>query len=419
MSDSISINVNKPTKISTYAWFIWSVGSFFYLFQYILRVSPSVMMAGIMQKFSVTAEDIGYFSAAYYLGYTIMPIPFGILLDRYNINSIVAAAISVSVLGLIPLVYFDNWYGVIIGRFLVGAGSAGAILSVFKATSSFFPERLFSRMLGIAVTIGLLGAIYGSTPIDQLSKEIGWQNVLTILIIVGLGIATFVYLFRSKKDIFKSKQQDNINIIGDLKSVFTNKRVIILALFAGLMVGPLEGFADVWAVSFLERVYGYSRDIATSLPTLIFIGMCIGSPLLPAIAERYKAYYQLTITSGILMAAIFTILLSITPNWLVTSILFTLIGICCAYQILAIYMNSKNISPNHQSLAIAITNMIIMAFGSFFHSIIGKTMHANWDGQIINNIPVYSPESYTLSMSIIPLGLITGAIGIYFLKPKR
>lgn len=40
------------------------------------------------------------------------------------------------------------------------------------------------------------------------------------------------------------------------------------------MVGPLEGFADVWAVSFLETVYGYERYMATSLP-LLFILVCV------------------------------------------------------------------------------------------------------------------------------------------------
>lgn len=408
--------MNKVSiKITGYAWFIWSVASFFYLFQYILRVSPSVMMPGIMQQFSITAADFGYFSAAYYLGYTLMHLPFGIMLDRYKISTIIAVAFAISVIGLVPLIYSDNWNYVIIGRFLVGAGSSGAILSIFKATSDFFPEHLFPRMLGSAVTIGLLGAIYGSTPVSKLSNEFGWQNIITIFIIVGLVISVLVYIFKSKQVRSVSKA----DVIGDLKIVFTNKRVIALALFSGFMVGPLEGFADVWAVPFLERVYGYSRDLATSLPTLIFIGMCIGSPLLPTIAEKYKISYPVVILCGIIMTLIFSILLWTRPDWIITTILFIVVGICCAYQILVIYINSRNVSPAHQSLVTALTNMIAMSFGSLFHISIGKIIHLCWEGQMIDKIAIYPTSSYIVSLSIIPIGLIIGVIGVCLLKPHK
>ena len=70
------------------------------------------------------------------------------------------------------------------------------------------------------------------------------------------------------------------------------------------------------------------------------------------------------------------------------TILFIVVGICCAYQILVIYMNSKNVSPAHQSLVTALTNMIIMFFGSLFHISIGKIMHLCWEEQMIDNVVI-------------------------------
>lgn len=410
--------MNKAvTRISGYAWFIWAVASFFYLFIYILRVSPSVMMPGIMQKFSVGAEDFGYFSAIYYLGYTLMHIPFGILLDRFKVNFVIACAIASSVIGLIPLVYMNDWHWVLIGRFFVGAGSTGAILAVFKVTSSFFPKHLFSRMLGISVTIGVLGAIYGSSPIDKLSREFGWEYVTSVIIATGLAIAFVIFFFKSKQETANPENKDNIT--HSLKTVCTNKRVIALALFAGFMVGPLEGFADVWAVSFLQNVYDYSRDMATSLPTIIFIGMCIGSSTLPTIAEKLKAYYQTVIICGITMLAIFLIMLTMHPTPSYSIILFIILGVCSSYQIIAIYLNSQNVAPTYQGLTTAVTNMIIMVFGSVFHSVIGKVMQANWDGKMIDNVAIYPTSSYITSLSVIPAGLLIGTIGVFCLKMRK
>src|SRR5438132_1468104 len=65
---------------------------------------------------------------------------------------------------------------------------------------------------------------------------------------------------------------------------------IALPIFAGLMVGPLEGFADVWGTAFLNTGYGLDSTIAAGLPSMMYIGMCFGSPLLSFISERVGSY---------------------------------------------------------------------------------------------------------------------------------
>jgi len=32
-------------------WVVWFLATFFYIFQYVLRVSPSIMMQGILEKY--------------------------------------------------------------------------------------------------------------------------------------------------------------------------------------------------------------------------------------------------------------------------------------------------------------------------------------------------------------------------------
>lgn len=220
---------NKTPPSQVLAWSLWSIVTFFYTFQYILRVSPSVMIGCIMQKFGIDACEFGQFSGIYYLGYALMHIPIGLLLDRFEVKWVISASIMVSVLGLLPLALSDNWTFSIVGRFLIGAGSSGAILSVFKVTRLYFPEQWFSRLLGLSVTIGLLGAIYGSTPVDRLNQYFGWQTVLLIFFGIGTLIA-FVILVAVPKNHNSSVQAEHQdNIWQELKAVFTNKRVLLTA----------------------------------------------------------------------------------------------------------------------------------------------------------------------------------------------
>ncbi len=68
--------------------------------------------------------------------------------------------------GLLPIIFAKHWIYPIMGRFLIGAGSSGAILGAFKVIRMAFHEQGFTRMLSYTVTIGLLGPIYGGTPVS-------------------------------------------------------------------------------------------------------------------------------------------------------------------------------------------------------------------------------------------------------------
>ncbi len=399
-----------------YVWFIWFISCFFFLFQFLIRVSPSTIISEIIQKFSITAADFGYFSAAYYAGYGLTHIPIAIMLDRYRIDIIIASSVTLVSLGLVPLIYSENWIIVIVSRFIVGAASSAAILSAFKITNLFFPKNLVSRLLGFIVCMGLLGAVLGGRYISELNLIIGWQNVIKYLIMIGLissALLFIIQIFQILPTVEAIKSTEP-----DLSVIFRNRKIILFGLLASLLVGTLEGFADVWAVPFLETVYGYSKDVAASLPIFIFIGTAIGALILPWLAEKYQVYFRIIVSSGLIMIIILISLLLIRPNWIITSILFLVLGICSSYKLLVLYINSKNTVLAHSTLAAAVTNMFFMSFGFIFHSLIGRAIHAGWNGELLNNTIIYSRYSYVLGISVIVIGLIIGTIGIIYTKSK-
>ena len=170
-----------------------------------------------------------------------------------------------------------------------------------------------------------------------------------------------------------------------------------------MMVGPLEGFADVWGSAFLKHVYGYTPSVASYLPSLIFVGMCFGAPLLSYIAEKTGFYITTIIGAAIVMALVFGLLVAGALTLNTITIYFVLVGICCAYQILAIYKASTYVPETLSGLTTAIANMIIMSFGYAFHSIIGYIVNINGGPD--------STQALTYGVGVIPLTLCIGAIG--------
>lgn len=393
---------SSSTNIRPIAWVVWIIASFFYAYQYILRVMPNIMLNDIMQQFDIGAAAFGQFSGVYYIGYSLMHLPIGIMLDRYGPRKVMTSCIFLTVIGLAPLLFAEHWAYPIVGRFLIGLGSSAAILGVFKIIRMTFSEKQFPRMLSLSVTIGLIGAIYGGGPVSYMKELFGYQIVIQLLAVAGLALAAVTYWI-----VPNLKTTSQTTVVSDIKEVLSNQKVIWSCIFAGLMVGPLEGFADVWATVFFKQVYGFDETLASSIPSVIFIGMCFGAPVLSLIADRVKSYLGTIIGAGIVMAVSFTYLLfwHMTPGVLVVS--FVLVGVSCAYQILAIYKASTYVREHVAGLTTAVANMIIMVFGYVFHAVIGTVVN-------MMGGPGES-EALIYGVAVIPIALCLGASGFAFL----
>ena len=86
---------------------------------------------------------------------------------------------------------------------------------------------------------------------------------------------------------------------------------------------------------------------------------------------------------------------------------FILIGVCCAYQILAIYKAFTYVREQVAGLTTALANMIIMTFGYAFHTLIGSVVNAMGGAD--------APQALTYGLAVIPLALFLGSGGFLLL----
>lgn len=389
--------------LSSTAWILWLIASIFYSYQYILRVMPSIMLTDISQRFDIDSALFGQFSGVYYLGYAFFHIPIGIMLDRFGPRKVMSVCILLTVIGMLPILFSHNWTYPVIGRALVGIGSSAAILGTFKIIRLRFSEQRFTRMLSLSVTIGLLGAIYGGRPLNYLCHILGYESVIQLFCGFGVALALLTYVI-----IPDAKVQPSHSILVNLKTVFTHKKVLMVCIFSGFMVGPLEGFADVWGGGFLKQVYGLNSANASFLTSMIFVGMCFGAPVLSFIAEKCNNFLTTIALTGLTMMMCFIILLwSLDLAVWFIALLFIVVGICSAYQILAIYQASTYVADEVVGLTTAVANMIIMSFGYAVHSAIGLIIH------VFGKVNL--TQAYIYGIAVIPMMLAVGTLGFIML----
>lgn len=406
---------NIKIQNRTLAWTMWALTALSYAFQYIFRLLPNVIKDDILGKFSVNADDFGTFSGMYYLGYALAHIPVGILIDRASPRAVIACGMLLCSAGVLPLVYLDGWVWAVVGRFVLGVGSSTAILGVFYVIRISFPSNMFARILGMAVTVGLLGALFGTRPVSILIDAFGWENVIRGMFLIGVALSVALFfLIPSGERTSDTKQ----SILSDLKEILSNKRVWLVASCAALMVGPLEGFADAWGVPFFKTVYGFDKAQAEILPSLIFFGMCFGAPFLAYIGEKMKRFYLLTVICATVMCLVFSAILFTDFSVASLYVLMILVGILSGYQVFIMFLNSKNADVRLSGVVTSVTNMTIMSFGFLFHKIIGYTVNSMWQGEVVNGTPTYSAQAYISGLIVIPVALFVAALGFIYLRPK-
>jgi hypothetical protein len=114
-------------------------------------------------------------------------------------------------------------------------------------------------------------------------------------------------------------------------------------------------------------------------------------------------YIGSIIGAGVFMLATFVALIM---RWLTIetmTISFILVGVCCAYQILAIYKASTYVPERVAGLTTAVANMIIMSFGYLFHTTIGLVI-SSYGG-------THAAKAFVYGMSVIPMALGLGVMG--------
>ena len=384
-------------------WITWLAITFFYVFQYVLRVLPSNIINEFFENFHIQATDVGIFSSIYYFGYAGIHIPLGIWINKYGAKKAISISALVSSLGLLPLICTDNWILVVMGRFFVGAGSAGAALGLFAVVSNNFASKYFATVIGLSVTTGLIGAVFAGAPMCSLMKIIGWKQTMIWILCIGILLSILIYIVspQHKSDIAK-----NISTKEGLKILMSNKKVILLSISGGLLLGPLEGFSDAWGVEFFRYVYEYSHLKAASIPQTIYIGMIFGLLLLPILAEKIKSYYNAILICASATALLFFTILYLGCSYLQLQVVIFMLGFFSAYQTLVIYISSNSVPKEYSALSMAFTNMIMMIFGTIFHIAISKSMDLLWSGEVINNTPIYSKETYIHAVLVIPIASI-------------
>lgn len=412
----------KDALNSTQSWLIWVCAGAFYLYECILRVSPSVMTQGLMSDFSLTSSALGVLVSCYLYAYVVLQVPCGVMVDALGARRVITTSAALCTMGAFMFALGDSLIWAQLGRFLIGAGSACAFISCLKVVAEWFSPTKFAVMLGLTNMMGTMGGTFGGPPLAWMVNNLGgWREATMVLAVIGIVVTVFSWLMvrdRPQKVIKTPHHTHEIPLRKSFLLLATNPQVWLIALFGSLMWLPIAAFAELWGVPYLMHTYNIDNEYASFATVMIFVGFAFGGPLAAWTSEQFKSRIR---TMRLSSALLFTIFLTVVFGPAIPlPVMFALLfigGVCNGGQVL-VFACVKEISPRRISgTALGFTNAIVMMSGVIFQPLLGELLDWCWDGTLgADGVRIYSEAAYQTAMIAIPAGIAVSWFLLNFVK---
>jgi len=390
----------------------WLVGSLFFFYAWILRVSPSVMVEELMRDFAVGGAIVGNLSALYFYGYAGMQIPVGLLLDRFGPRRLMTVAAGVVAVACLLFAWSDGLVGASVARFLIGAGCAFSLVGAMAVAGQWFPRERFALLAGLAMMFGMAGGIFGQAPLRVAVDATDWRTTMATVGVVGFGLMLAAWLFvRDRR-----RGSGGVGAVFEgLRRVAANRETWLNAV-AGLgSTGPLLAFAGLWGVPYLQAVHDIDRVTAGTVTSVTFIGWGIGAPLIGWFSDRIGKRRSPLIAGMILSALSLVAILYLPgiPLWGVAVLCFG-IGFGGSAQIVCFALVREHNLPQYSGTAIGMVNALVTGAGALFQPMIGWLLDLSWDGLMVDGARVYAIGAYNLAFGVLVAGCIVGILCAFF-----
>lgn len=400
---------------------VWFAAVIYYLYQYILRVSPGVMVDDLMLAFNLDAQSLGYLVAITTFFYALAQLPVGIVADLFGARKMILYSLAACIGGVAAVTWTENLTVAFIGRALIGTGSAAGFICVSKIASEWFPVSQKALWLALTILMGTLGAMLGYAPLARLTQAVGWRDSLSYL--TWLGVATFILNILFLKDRSQTTAQiiDRRQIVQQIKDVLLSRFAWMYALTALGMYLPISVFADLWGVSFLTLKYGFSKETAASILSLSYLGTC-GGVIFIALASNFLKgpRFLIGISAALVTTLMATLVFMPGLSPMTISVLLITLGVLVGTEILCF---SKACQENDISVAATVTgflNFVVTIGAAFIQQLVGVILKWLWDGQINDvGLPIYRVQDYQAALSLVILVSFSSFILAFFLKEKN
>lgn len=207
-------------------------------------------------------------ATAYYLAYGLLQVPWGMVSERVGRVAVFRVGLAAGALGSIASVMAGSLEGLLLARFVTGAGMAAVVPSVIAWIGEVLPERErpgaameMNSVYSVGAALGVLGA-------GVLADRVGWRagfgaaGLLSLLALLTSGA-----LFAPLKPARPGSVRDALSVgaVRQLALIGLVEGSVLFGLFAFLAPTLLRSGSSASTTGLLIAGYGLSVVIWSQL----------------------------------------------------------------------------------------------------------------------------------------------------------
>ena len=238
------------------------------------RMLINLVVGPVKQEFGLTDTQFAMLQGiAFGLFYASMPIPIGMLADRFQRRAVIGIGIGLFSLFSLATGFTRNYAQLFVARMGVGVGEASVAPAGFSIIADYFPPHRLGRAISLFTmgsTIGTAGAYIGGGAVIGWLTELAahdtrlflgakpWQLAFVFVSIPGLLLAPCFFLLR---------EPVRRGLLGQGKPASFSRlwpefrrcgRFLALFLAGMSMVTTVSYAISVWTPAVFMRVYGWN-----------------------------------------------------------------------------------------------------------------------------------------------------------------
>lgn len=425
--NSSSSSVPSLAQETLRSWVVVLVASLFFFYEFIQMNMFNSIASSLMSTFNIDATALGDMSSFYFIANVIFLFFAGALLDRCSTRRVILVALAICIIGTGLFSCATSFEWACFFRFLTGIGSAFCFLSVIRLSSRWFPAQRMAFVIGLVVTIAMLGGFVSQTPMTLLAQAFHWRAALQID--AGIGVIVFLLIWLAVQDypddhvtthVTEQAMIQELGYFNSLRMAFLRLQNWLSGLYVCFMNLPVGLLGGLWGVLYLTHTRGITSVHASEISSMLFIGTIVGSPMMGWVSDRLQLRRP-PMFIGAIAAFILLVMLILMPALPFSAliILFFLIGFFTSAQIIGYPLVAENSQRVITAMSVSVVNISVQGGSGLFQPFFGYLLDKHMLMRVHHIGTQFVVSDFTWAMWIFPAGFIVAMLLVWMLPETR
>jgi MFS family permease len=402
-------------KVSVFSkmqpWLVVLSAASFFFFLFVQMNIFNALNPYLLKELHFTTSQVGILSAGYFYTVVLFLFPAGIILDYVSVKKTLLITLAIATISAYVFSMVESFSAMMICRLCIGVAGAFGLLNCIKLASRWFPPQRMAFVIGLVITIAMLGGLVAQSPLTILMDMVGWRQALMTSSSLGILFIILSLIFVSdypkgmkEKLIAESKKEEKIGFWLSLGKAIINPQNWLGGIYTSVINLPFFFLGTAWGSMYLMQAHNLSKTQASLVTSMIFIGLIIGSPLAGWFSDWLRLR-KMPMVIGAIMTLAICLGVMYLPNleFIELMLIFFILGLVISIQVLGYPLVAESNPLALTGTATGLASALIMA-GGMLIPVFGWLMQMNWNHTMVDNMPIYSVADYRLAMLVLMIG---------------